>query len=300
MKILVLGADGMLGHRVCLELKRGNIFDVVGVTRQGEWSGPFYGALGELWKIEHLCLKSAKDDSAVEELIKKVSPDAVINAIGIIKQKNEAKQSLECIDLNARLPHVLSKFCREIGSRLIQISTDCVFSGMRGQYTEEDIADPIDVYGRSKLLGEVTGEGMLTLRTSIVGWELKGYRGLFEWFACQRDRSISGYAGAIYSGVTTPVLGRLIAWILIHCPNLSGLYQVSSDSISKYELLLKLAETMGWSDIIVEKDSGVRCDRSLSGKLIKEKLNWSAPSWDEMLEEQKRIWTDYVRMRSSH
>src|SRR5581483_8348081 len=162
-------------------------------------------------------------------------PDAVINCIGIVKQRAEANDPIPSLEINARFPHRLAQLCRATGSRLIHISTDCVFSGKKGMYTEQDQSDAEDLYGRSKFLGEVGEPPALTLRTSIIGREIESRYGLVEWFLGSRGR-VRGFTGAIYSGFTTLEFSKIIARVLLDFPDLSGVYHVSSDPISKHDL----------------------------------------------------------------
>lgn len=231
--------------------------------------------------------------------LKEARPDVVVNAIGIVKQRDEAKQAVLSIEVNALFPHRLADACQEIGARLMQISTDCVFSGFKGEYSEIDLPDPVDLYGRTKLLGEVNREGCLTLRTSIIGWELHRRSGLLEWFASQRGKTIQGYDRAIYSGVSTGALSRLIREIIETRPELSGLYHVAGLPISKYDLLSRLRDRLGWTDIRIEKDETFRCDRSLTAQRFERMTGWKAPSWDEMIDELAQEWPIYEEWRRS-
>ena len=177
--------------------------------------------------------------------------------------------------------------------RLVQISTDCVFSGLRGKYTEADIPDPADLYGRTKLLGEVNRPGCLTLRTSIIGWQLNAFTSLLSWFARQRGQTIKGYRQAIYTGFSTRVLADLISDLIETRPDLSGLYQVASEPVSKYDLLVALRDRLGWDDIQIEADETFFCDRSLVGTRFNVATGWKAPEWDEMLSGLAEEWPAY-------
>jgi dTDP-4-dehydrorhamnose reductase len=231
------------------------------------------------------------------QALKEAKPDVVVNAIGIVKQRDEAKQAVTSIEVNALFPHRLADLCHDIGARLIQISTDCVFSGFRGGYSEIDLPDPVDLYGRTKLIGELNREGCLTLRTSIIGWELRQRAGLLEWFASQRGKTIKGYDRAIYSGVSTVVLSRLIGDIIETRPELAGLYHVASVPISKYDLLVRLKERLGWTDIQIEKDEAFHCDRGLMAQRFEMITGWKAPSWDSMIDDLAREWPIYEEWR---
>jgi dTDP-4-dehydrorhamnose reductase len=185
--------------------------------------------------------------------------------------------------VNALLPHRLAIACRAAGARLVQLSTDCVFSGDKGAYREEDRPDPVDVYGRSKLLGEVTGEGALTLRTSMIGLGLNRKTSLVDWFLAQKGR-VQGYRKAIFSGLTTRELSRVIRMILEKHPQASGLYHLSAAPIDKYTLLTKLRERLGKSIEIVPVDEP-RIDRSLDSTRFRRVFAYQPPEWEAMLDE---------------
>jgi len=222
-----------------------------------------------------------------------------VNALGIVKQRDEAKQAVPSVQINALFPHQLADVCIERGIRVIQISTDCVFSGTRGNYTEIDNPDPSDLYGRSKLLGELSRPGTLTLRTSIIGWQLHTFSSLLSWFADQRGKRIKGYSKAIYSGFSTAVLSQLIGDILLTRPDLTGIYHVASEPISKFDLLMQLRELLGWQDITIDPDENYFCDRSLSSARFSRATGWRSPAWDAMLEGLAAEWQDYQKYYSA-
>jgi dTDP-4-dehydrorhamnose reductase len=228
----------------------------------------------------------------------KSGPDVVVNCVGIVKQRDEAKQALPSIHINALFPHQLADLCAELKARLFQISTDCVFSGFRGNYTEIDVPDPVDLYGRTKLIGELDRPNCLTLRTSIIGWQLNTFSSLLSWFALQRNKHIKGYKRAIYSGFSTSVLAQLVGDITETRPDLHGLYQVASEPISKYELLMRLRDLMGWQDIIIDADDQFFCDRSLLGNRFTATTGWRAPTWDVMLQGLAAEWPQYASFYS--
>lgn len=209
-------------------------------------------------------------------------PDAVVNCIGVIKQLKEASDPLKAIPINSMLPHVVNLECRKRDIKFVHISTDCVFSGLKGNYCQSDNPDPTDLYGRSKLLGEVLEHGV-TLRTSIIGRELKGRSGLVEWFLSQAGQ-IRGFSRATYSGFTTREMSRIILMVLNS--NISGLYHVSSDPIDKHELLSRMKAL--WNmDVAIEKDSSFVCDRSLESSPFRNLMSYVPPSWEDMLREMR-------------
>ena len=188
---------------------------------------------------------------------------------------------IPCLNINALFPHRLAKLCGAAGARLIHLSTDCVFSGKKGNYAETDAPDAEDLYGRSKLLGETTAPRCLTIRTSIIGRELGTQQGLIEWFL-ELCWKISGFKKAIFSGLTTAELSRLIASVLEKHPELEGLYHVAADPIDKFELLSLTKEALGVT-VDIEPNETFKCDRSLCGEKFRRATAWSAPAWPRMI-----------------
>lgn len=212
-------------------------------------------------------------------------PDVVVNCIGVVKQAEVARDSAWLVRVNALFPHELAAACQDRGIRLIHISTDCVFSGQRGSYTERDTPDPVDLYGRSKLAGEPWGPHVLTLRCSMIGWELGGrQQGLLEWFVAQQGTTVSGYTQAVFSGPTAPVLARSILTTIDSRPDLHGTWHVAAEPIAKRDLLEAIRSTLDLNVEIVPDDS-VRVDRSLDASGFSRETGWDAPGWDEMLTE---------------
>jgi dTDP-4-dehydrorhamnose reductase len=289
-RVLVLGAGGMLGHKLCQMLPRMD-FEVVATARK---PAEFYHGYGELFSgVELIGGVDATDFAAMEAVIRRCEPDAVINCIGIIKQLREATNPIISIEINSLLPHRLAVLCGQIGARYIQISTDCVFSGDKGTYSESDESDARDLYGRTKFLGETIEDesSAITLRTSIVGREIsESKHGLFEWFFSQTSppgNTIGGFARAIYTGFTTGEMARIMAMVIREHPELSGVYQVASEPINKFDLLGMLKEIMGL-DIQIEPNTEFVCDRSMVMDRFTEATGYTAPSWREMIEEFSR------------
>ena len=227
-----------------------------------------------------------RDANSVKNLIQAFKPDYVFNCVGVIKQKMTPSSFLDCIEINAALPHRLSSICQENGSRLIHFSTDCVFSCKPGVKDLLTPPDPQDLYGRSKLLGELDHENSLTLRTSIVGRQISGSESLFEWLLSQKGKSISGYAKALYTGVTTKTLSKIVQQLIESDANLHGVWQVASSEISKYDLLQLVNEKLNLG-ISIEKNSDFECDRRLDGSEFTRRTSISVPSWNTMIEEFK-------------
>jgi dTDP-4-dehydrorhamnose reductase len=217
------------------------------------------------------------------EVIANFGPDAIVNAVGIVKQRLDSKEIIPSLEINALLPHRLALLCRGIGARLIHLSTDCIFSGKKGSYLESDISDAQDIYGKTKYLGEVHEENCLTLRTSIIGRELTRHKSLLDWFLGQSGE-VKGFANAIFSGFTTVEMSRIIELMLCNYPKASGVYQVSSDPINKYELLVLIKEVFNF-DIEVVRDEVFSCDRSLDSSRFRSEFGYTPPAWPAMIKE---------------
>lgn len=210
-------------------------------------------------------------------------PQAVVNAVGIVKQRSAATESIPSIDINALFPHRLGMLCKVAGARFIHMSTDCIFSGRKGNYQENDLSDAEDLYGKSKYLGEVHEAHCMTLRTSIIGTELTRKKSLVEWFLAQKG-SVKGYRKAIFSGFTTIEMARIIEKLLVQHPHASGLYHVSSTPISKLELLTKIKGKLELPVQIVP-DESLSIDRSLDSSRFRKEFDYMPPTWDSMLDE---------------
>lgn len=273
----------MLGHTLFLELSRKKEFDIWGTVRSSEGIGKWFGP--EL--ISKIIIGVEADDFvSLRKTILDHSPDLLINCIGIIKQIPLANDSIASISINALFPHQLARLCRESGSRLIHVSTDCVFNGQKGNYSEKDASDATDLYGKTKFLGEVVYPHCVTLRTSIIGHELKGKYGLIEWFLSQKGR-IRGYTNAIFSGFPTVELSRIIGDFIIPDESLSGLYQVSSEPISKFDLLGLVSKRYG-KEIEIEPYDEVRENRSLDSSLFRERTGYHPPPWEKLIDDMYR------------
>lgn len=280
MRILILGGSGMLGHRLWIDLQK-----------QHETWVTIRGNANEFPDIPEFPREfirgnvDALNFDQVTRALASIQPDLVINCIGLIKQMGHlARDPIFSISLNSMLPHRISMICRVAKIRMIHISTDCVFSGKKGNYSEEDQSDAEDIYGRTKYLGEVAYPHCVTLRTSIIGRELKNKLGLVEWFLAQKG-TINGYKNAIFSGFTTDEISRIIQNHVIPNPKLSGVYQVSSDPISKYDLLELTKKAFKRKDIDILPEEKFFCDRSLNSRRFREFTGYNPPSWKEMIDE---------------
>ena len=279
MRILIVGGDGMLGHELLQSL--GTRHEVLVTLRRPVPAYREFQLFSERNAIGNV---DARNFDRVADVIRRVLPEAVINCVGLVKQRPNAKSSVLAIQINSLFPQQLRDLCEDVGARLIHFSTDCVFSGRTGNYRESDVADATDVYGRSKLLGEVDHAPGLTLRTSIIGLELSHHASLIEWFLAQRG-PIKGFRRAIYTGITTMEMGRLVDRLLGRHRDLHGVWHVASSPISKYDLLVKLTRALGRTDVEIEPDETFECDRSLRADAFHAATGYEPPSWDDMLAE---------------
>lgn len=282
MRILILGGDGMLGHQLLKQLRVRH--DIKVTLRQ---DAAAYARF-QLFNDENAYYGvDVRSNERLIEAFSEFRPESVINAVGIIKQRPEAKEIIPSLELNALLPHRLAMLCKLADARLVHLSTDCVFSGKSGNYSENATSDAEDVYGKTKYLGEVHDPNALTLRTSIIGRELSRHAGLLDWFLSQSG-AVNGFTNAIYSGFTTLEMSRLIDLMLTQHPQASGVYQVSSDPISKYELLKLFKEKLG-HDIEIIPDGLFHCDRSLDSTRFRREFRYTPPSWPTMIEELRHL-----------
>lgn len=291
MKILILGGSGMLGHKLYQSLAPR--FDTYATVRKDASEDSRYGIFDEKRLVGQVI---AEDCTTVARALSAVRPTVVINCIGIVKQDASAKDPVANITVNSLFPHRVSQLARAVGARLIHISTDCVFSGRRGNYSETDLPDPPDLYGRSKLLGEIADDGSLTIRTSMIGRELKGAHGLLEWFLSQRDGRVGGFKRAIFSGFTTQALAEVIGKIIVEQPKLSGIWHVAAEPISKFDLLKLVKQTYGLA-IEIDPDETFACDRSLDGSRFRAITGFEPPSWPEMIQRSHDDRTPYDEIR---
>jgi dTDP-4-dehydrorhamnose reductase len=292
-RTLVLGGTGMLGHVVWRACREAGM-DAVATMRAERLAGPAAEVLDE---GEVLTGVRAEDVAGVARALESSAAETVVNCIGVVKQSATAQNPATTIRINALFPHELATACRERGAKLIHVSTDCVFSGRSGAYVEDDSPDPVDLYGRSKLLGE-PGEGALTLRTSMIGRELSGANGLLEWLLAQEGGRVRGFAHAIFSGPTTPVLARAIVDVIARHRELEGLYHLAAEPIDKYQLLCMLRDAFSL-ELEIERDEEVRIDRSLDPARFGSATGWAAPSWAEMVGELAETAPAYDSLRGS-
>ncbi len=278
MKIAVLGANGMLGSACMSEFSSVDGVAAIGSVR----SAATIAQMPDNVRPNVRAGVDACDLGAVEAFLRDAAPAIVVNAIGVIKQRSDGQDVLATAPLNTLLPHNLSEMCGRLGARLIHVSTDCVFSGEKGFYRETDIADARDVYGLTKYLGEVDAPHAVTLRTSIIGPELKsGGSSLLDWFLAQ-DGPVNGFRNAIFSGLPTVELARVMRAVVIQAPGLRGLHHVAASPISKLDLLKLIAQAYGRTNEIRPVDEP-RIDRSLDASRFNDATGYCPPSWPELI-----------------
>jgi dTDP-4-dehydrorhamnose reductase len=288
MKLLVLGASGMLGHKAWEVF--GREFETYGTLR----SAPFSSWFAESERV--ISGVRAEDPQSLSNALSRFRPDVVVNCIGVVKQLAAARSAIPSITINALFPHQVAELAASADARMIQISTDCVFSGRRGFYNEDDLPDPIDLYGRTKLLGETAYDHTLTIRTSIIGRELVGAHGLLEWFLSQTG-TVRGYTDAVFSGVTTETLADMLVRVIAEHPTLAGVWHVAGERITKYDLLQQVARAYK-HDVTIEADDSVQIDRSLDDTRFRAATGIPRPNWSEMLAQLTRDPTPYREMRA--
>jgi len=277
MRILVLGASGMLGNAMIRVLDEHEDLEVFGTARSSD-VGRFFPA-----NISQRLMTGVdvENQDALMNAFCQVRPKVVINCVGLIKQLAEASDPLRSIPVNALLPHRLARLCGVSGARLVHISTDCVFSGEQGGYTESDPSDARDLYGVSKYLGEVHYPDSVTLRTSIIGHALNSSNGLIDWFLGQQGQC-RGFTRAVFSGLPSIVLAQIVRDVIIPDSGLHGLYHVAADPIAKFDLLKLVAEVYGKSIEIIPDDS-LQIDRSLNAGRFRAATDYVVPEWPELV-----------------
>ncbi|MEP6947028.1 MAG: SDR family oxidoreductase [Acidobacteriota bacterium] len=287
MRILIFGANGMLGHKLYQQL--GANFHSFGTIRGTFESIAHFPFFERDRIVENI---NAADSASIEAAIRRVEPNVVINAIGIIKQLPSSHNVISALSINSIFPHRLAEFGEKYGFRLISVSTDCVFDGKRGNYTEDDIPNAEDLYGKSKALGEVTVQNCLTLRTSIIGRELGTSHSLVEWVLSNRGKRIEGFTNAIYSGFPTIVFADIIKSLIVDHKELSGLYQVASSPINKFDLL-NLINKYYDAGIEIAPSDDLRIDRSLNAARFNQITGYEPPDWEEMVKKMASDPTPY-------
>jgi dTDP-4-dehydrorhamnose reductase len=282
MKILVLGGTGMLGHQLVKSWRKH--FDVWTTLRGNFDTVERYGIFQ---KEKTICGVTAEDFDSIVNAFAIVKPNVVMNCIGVIKQSKTSKNPVVTLSTNAIFPHRVAALCQTAGARFITLSTDCVFAGTRGNYSESDTPDALDLYGQSKRWGEVVGsENCLTIRSSIIGRELFTTHSLVDWFLSNRGKNkiVRGFTQAIYTGFPTVVFCYIFWDIIENHTDLSGLWHISSEPISKFELL-KIINQVFDAKIQIEPFADFHCDRSLDSSRFRAKTKFQPAQWNTMIEQ---------------
>lgn len=277
MKVMILGVTGMLGNAMFRVLSDGADLAVYGTARSSSARQHFSNNLsGQI-----IVGTDVENNDSLVRAFAAVRPDVVVNCVGLVKQLADANDPLQAVPINTLLPHRLAALCQATGARLVHISTDCVFSGAKGNYLETDYPDAYDLYGRSKLLGEVDYPHAITLRTSIIGHELSGSRSLVNWFLAQQG-AVKGFTRAIFSGLPTVELASVVRDVVLPRKELHGLYHVSAKPINKFELLQLVAKVYR-KNIEINPSEELVIDRSLNSDRFKEATGYAPPEWATLI-----------------
>ncbi len=293
-RVLIFGGKGMLGHKLAQTISE--TCETLATVRETQLDSFTKKVLAD---VEIIPSVAVEDFAQIQSLIKKIHPAVIVNCVGIVKQLPAAQDYISSIAVNALFPHQLAQICRSESVRLIALSTDCVFSGKKGMYTDSDTPDPVDLYGRTKYLGEVPFEGCLTIRTSMIGRQLTGTHGLLEWFLNQPDAKVKGYKNAIFSGLTTNTLSQVIAELIFKHPQLCGIWQVAAQPIAKFDLLHVIKDVYNL-EVSIEPDTAYVCDRSLNGERFREATSIVIPDWTDMITQMYRDPTPYPARSMLH
>lgn len=291
MRVLVLAVDGMLGHVVCDVLSRAH--DVHGTCRGAPAASPMRG-LGERLHGG----VAVGERQRLRQVLVAVRPQVAVNCLGLVPQRTGGDDAAALRAANAEFPHVLAELADEVGTKVVHVSTDCVFSGERGGYGVGDVPDPVDAYGRSKLDGEIVRAPHMTLRTSLVGRQLRGSHGLLEWLLARPPGRVPGYSRVVFSGLATVDFAGALERLLARAPGLVGLYHVAASPISKHELLLRVCRALALPLEVVADDARC-CDRSLDGSAFAAAAGWRAPSWEAMVQHLAADAPRYQRLRTT-
>jgi dTDP-4-dehydrorhamnose reductase len=293
--ILILGGTGMLGHKLFQHfLPR---FPGTICTMHRQATDEPYSRITLFQGPQVIEGIDLVDFNKLSNLLLRLKPEFIVNCVGVIKQRDQASSHISTITVNSLLPHQLAALCAKWGGRLIHFSTDCVFSGRQGMYKEDDFSDAEDLYGKTKFLGETTEANAVTIRTSIIGRELSNHRSLLDWFLSNKGGHVRGYRKSIYSGVTTNHLAEVVADIILHHPQLQGVYQVASEPISKYDLLCLLREAYAL-DVAIDPVDGEYANRSMDGSRFRGATGYVCPPWPTLVQQLAADPTPYERWLS--
>ncbi|CEK10239.1 dTDP-4-dehydrorhamnose reductase family protein [Legionella hackeliae] len=288
MKILVLGVTGMLGRAAYQVFQETGDYEVWGTLRHSR-------NLEHFPKQTHsrlICDLDILNQDFLLGVFEQVQPELIINCVGLIKQYSTANDPLIVLPINSLFPHRLAKLCAVTDARLIHVSTDCVFSGSKGDYREDDLSDALDLYGKSKFIGELSDyPHAITVRTSLIGHELSSNRSLIDWFLAQKEQ-VYGYKNAVFSGFPVVELARIMRDYIAPNKELVGLYHVAANPINKYDLLTLVSEIYGKQIKIIPEENMV-IDRSLNAARFNAKTGYTPPKWPKLVETMHQSWKDW-------
>jgi dTDP-4-dehydrorhamnose reductase len=276
-KILIFGSTGMLGHTLLRFFLEKNIHNTIGTIRFNDDLKLF----PEKIRKNIISNIDIENEGIFRKVFNNFSPDIVINCVGLIRHLKISNDPVKMISVNSLFPHLLSRLCSSKNAKLIQFSTDCIFSGTKGMYTEIDLPDGVDLYAKSKFLGEVNASNQITIRSSFIGHEIKNSLSLLEWFLAEKH-DVKGYTKAIFSGLTTLEMAKVIHDFIIPYDMLEGIYNISAEPISKYDLLNLIARVYSKSINIIP-DSNVNHDLSLDSGLFRSTTGYIPPKWDDLI-----------------
>ena len=289
MKVLILGSSGMLGYSLFKNLSQHPDIDVFGTVRSNKNLLDSFS----LKESKKLTIFDALDgENKLNKILKEIKPDYVLNCIGLISQKKS--DHIDVLKLNSVFPHELAHQCTKNLTKLIHFSTDCVFNGFKGNYKEDDIPDANDIYGRSKLLGEIDYQKHLTIRTSIIGHEIKTNLNLVDWFLSERD-SVNGYTNAIFSGFPCCYISEILIDHIFSNKEIKGVLHISSEPISKFDLLSKIAHVYDKKIEILE-DSDYKTDKTLNSNKFKLLSGFETPKWDDLI---NKMFEEYCKIHKN-
>lgn len=277
--ILILGASGMVGSTLIRYFSSNSNFRVYGSVRTSNLERQLKVRAPKAQIISSINVENSDD---LSRLFASIKPNLVVNCVGLVKQLSYSNDPLLALPINSLLPHRLAHLCQIVGARLVHFSSDCVFSGKKGNYIESDVPDATDLYGRSKLLGEVDYPNAITLRTSLIGHELQEIRSLVSWFLAQ-ESNVQGFTKTIFSGLPAVEMARVIQEYVLPHPDLHGVYHLSVDPISKHDLLSMVKDAYGKKIEIIPDDSLV-IDRSLDSTCFREVTGFVPKPWPELVQ----------------
>ena len=286
MKILILGGDGMIGHKMVQVLSNFNHEIITSIREQRKLTKQCFSSQVNVFFNDFL-----KEN--VFTFLDRVNPDIIINAIGITIRRGVNDHVFNAIYINTYFPHQIANWVGIHNKRLIHFSTDCVYSGSEGSYSEDATPNALDYYGKTKGLGEVFSKNELTLRSSMIGPELFNKTELFEWVINKKEKEISGFSRVMYSGVTTVYMARLVADLIENHKDLSGIYNIASDPISKFELLHLINDNFDLG-LYINKDQNTISNKTLDASKIEDELGIKPPSWNELIIELKKDYMHFI------